>query len=163
VNQLGDACEGSPCETTIVFERVLPGTGLQATRVWFVYVEHREQEEQVYPTYHLRKAVVRHNIAAQPAYGEYLYEGLQPRLAFHLRSDEHTEWRTYFDGDSPIRFDVRPTGEGEGGRTVQDTGFSPEELEYAASVRAQAEQLRRLFDTVVGSADAEMGLNPVRR
>lgn len=155
--QPGDACDGNPCETSVEFSRVLPGTGTQKTSIRFTYVEHRETEEHVYPTYHLRKAVVRYNIAAQAYYVEYLFEGLQPALAFHLQTDALVERRTYFEGERVVRIDVRPTADGEGQHTVRDTGFSDEEQQHARSVRSRAQAVVRLFDAVVSGADAEMG------
>jgi hypothetical protein len=159
-NHPGDACAGNPCETTTRFSRNLPGTGPQTTEIRFFYVEHLDHEEQIYGTLHLRKAVVRYNIAAQTYYVEYLYEGLKARLAFHLQTDAFSERRTYFDGDHPIRIDVRPTAEGQGEHTVRDQGFTAAEQIHARALRGHADQMLRLFEALVQTADSEMGAWP---
>ncbi len=156
-NQLDSGCAGEPCETTVRFERNLPATGPQTTRVTFVYVEHRDSEEQTYPSYHLRRAVVAYNIAAREYAVEYLFEGLQPTLAFHFQADELFERRTYFDGEAPVRIDVRPREPEAGERTIRDGGFTPEELEHCRAIRARADRVSRLFGAVLGTADSEMG------
>ena len=151
------ACFGKPClEAETTFNRMMPGTGPQITRVHFFYAEHLPDEEQIYGEAYLQKAVVRHNIAAQEYYTEYLFAGVDPKLVFHFQSDPTTERRTWFADGKPIRIDVRPKGDAAS-KVVRDTSLSAAELAHGRSTIERAGGILALFAGLVGTADGEMG------
>ncbi len=152
-----DACAGKPClqaETT--FMRMMPGTGPQQTHVRFYYAEHLPDEEMIYPTPYLQKAVVTHNIAAQEFYAEYLFAGVEPQLVFFFQADHVTERRVWLSDGRAIRIDVRPKGKPDE-KQVRDAGITEAEVEHVRGIQARSIDLAALFATLVETADGAMG------